>query len=137
MRAPLQEVPLEEEFKSLNLEEASVQIGQFADEIELVQQNDGEANIAFCPVEKNSFGLRDAVNTLKENLPHPKIVQENQVFAYEVGSFLWASGLMDRVVGEALADRLKTEQVVPQLRTGLHYGSPRIWNNFSHFGKKD
>ena len=121
----------------MNLEEASVQIGQFADEIELVQQNDGEANIAFCPVEKNSFGLRDAVTTLKENLPHPKIVQENQVFAYEVGSFLWASGLMDRVVGEALADRLKTEQVVPQLRTGLHYGSPRIWNNFSHFGKKD
>ena len=65
MRSPREEVPLEEEeSKNLNLEEASVQIGQFADEIELVQQNDGEANIAFCQVEKNSFGLRDAVNTL-------------------------------------------------------------------------
>ena len=77
------------------------------------------------------------MSILKENFAHPKIEEDNHVFAIEVGSFLWASGLMDRLVDKALIYRLKTGKVMPQLKNGIHAGNTMIWNNFSHKSKKD
>ena len=47
--------------------------------------------------------------------------------ALETGSFLWASGLMDRLMLQALIFDIKSDKVAPQLKVGIHANAKRIW----------
>ena len=73
--------------------------------------------------------MMTSVETIRENLPLDKIDGCTEVHALECGSFLWASGMMDRLVSQARDFQGKTEKAAPQLKTGIHASIPKIWNS--------
>ena len=49
------------------------------------------------------------------------------MYAIESASYLWANGVWDRVMSDALKFKTKTEQTAHRLRTGIHEESSQIW----------
>ena len=105
------------------------------------QEEDPENNRApeGAPEDEVSLdlGMIPAVSTLRQNLPIHKLEGDNQMFAVESASYLWASGLWDHLMHNALHFKTVTEGKAPQLRTGIHASSPQIWQALPLQCKKD
>ena len=78
---------------------------------------------------KLQLGLTAAANTLRNNLPLEALGGNSKIIAMESASYLWASGLWDLMMKDALDFRTRAESSAHQLQSGIHANAPMIWHN--------
>ena len=71
--------------------------------------------------------MMPAVCTLRANLPLEKFDGKAKTYSLEVGSYLWASGVWDQIMNDALLYKTKALQAAPQLKVGIHANDAQIW----------
>ena len=77
---------------------------------------------------KLKLGLNPTANTLRQNLPLEALNGNTNVLALESASFLWASGIWDSIMQNALDFQTRMESSQDQFKTGIHADAPRVWH---------